>query len=446
MFDAIDLQPHVMAALAASPSLLALLSGIPCVFLHDAHRTAVLGSPSPRESRIVHQPDKPPWFPRAQRASVTGMIERAPFAMLHAILIPQLPAGAVLHSSLSAPPPPLPSVRLPLLHTLRLSVIEQHDEPMEHTAASMQPLALLPLLRTLVIDELEGGMDYTGFRFLCSLPLAHLDLHGVHITPTATITAMSESDEALYPVTNTWSVLRLPTFDPAVWLTDAMLDTLLEQYITSDATAASGLRYISLETPQPAAAFARLAAVRTLRSMDVRLQPRHGVPTDTGALPVDALLSHQLLPTLPNLRHLRIRNNLPVHGGQPLGTAEQHVTPSLPYIQLLTGLLAAAARPQPQPPASVGLPCRLRASLLPLLPAAHIRVHSVGGHACGRGRSTHAADTDAYTAAPAHSAAADARPSARRADDAASVQCDAAGLPSDRAFPTAVPCAALDWT
>jgi len=353
-FDAIDLQPHVMATLAASPPLLHLLGNITCIMLNDAHRAIVQRQPQPppqssppQSSRVHHTPSKPAWFPRAQRVSMTGMVERSPFALLHSMLVPQPPPAS--HASLSSP---LPSVRLPFIHTLRLSVIEQLGEPMEHTVASLQPLTLLPFLRTLVIDELEGGMDYAAFRFLCSLPLTHLDLHGVDIAPTSSSASSSVApgDDAVserLPVTDTWCVVRLPTFDPAVWLTEAMLDTLLEPYLGRD-QAAEGLRYISLETPQPASVFSRLAAVRTLQSIDLRLQPRMGVPMDSGALPVAPFLSPSnsppshmrpslSLPSLPNLRHLRIRNNLPARNDLPHVTAyESRVTPALPYVQLLT--------------------------------------------------------------------------------------------------------------
>ena len=372
-YDAIDLQPHIMAVLAASPPLLHLLGNISCVMLHDAHRAVVQRQSqppppppqsTPQSSRVQHQPSKQAWFPRAQRVSMTGMVEQSPFALLRSMLVPQPPPlSTATISSLSLPP--LPSVRLPLIHTLRLSVIEQLGEPMEHTAASLQPLTLLPLLRTLVIDELEGGMDYAAFRFLCSLPLTHLDLHGVHVTP-ATVTSSSSSggvetgDEAAIErlaVTDTWRVLRLPTFHPAVWSTEVMFDTVLEAYTGRDSDmAAAGLRYISLETPQPALVFSRLAAVRTLQSIDVRLQPRLGVLADSGAvdLPVAPFLTSSTcpstarwpsppppppppLPSLPHLRHLRIRNNLPARGDLPRVVASQHpVTPSMPYTQLLT--------------------------------------------------------------------------------------------------------------
>ena len=334
-FDAIDLQPHIMSALLASPPLRLLLANISCVMLHDAHRA--IAQRQAQSSRVHHEASKQPWFPRAQRVSMTGMIERSPFALLHSLLVPQPPSPSAL--------------RLPLIHTLRLSVIEQIGEPMEHTAVSLQPLALVPQLRTLVIDELEGGMDYSAFRFICSLPLSHLDLHGVHVTPTTVISTgvvregEAEVTEGL-PVTDTWCVLRLPTFDPAVWLTDAMLDTLLQPYLGRE--NAAGLRYISLETPQPGPVFSRLAAVRTLQSLDVRMQPRMGVPTYSGALPVAPLLSpsispsssnarSSLSPSLPNLRHLRIRNSLPARSDVRHFVAPEHrVTPALPYAQLLT--------------------------------------------------------------------------------------------------------------
>ena len=355
-FDGIDLQPRVMLALAASPPLLRLLANLACVQLHDAERSAVQ-----RQSRVLHHPSKQAWFPRAQRVAMTGMVESSPFALLHSMLVPQPPptSPTASHWLPSSPPPPLPLVRLPLLHTLRLNVVQQRcSEPREHTLASMQPLALLPLLRTLVVDELEGGMDYAAFRFVCSLPLSHLDLHGVHVTPTATpVEEAAEAAAERLPVTDTWRVLRLATFDPKVWSIDVMLDTLLQPYMgqvvcaaAPEAAACAGLQYISLETPQPGLAFSRLAAVRTLRSLDVRLQPRRRVPSDSGALPVAPFLlpsdrattatsPHLLrsLPALRYLRHLRIRNNLPAQSGAPhVPSHESRVTPALPYMQLLT--------------------------------------------------------------------------------------------------------------
>ena len=335
--DAIDLQPRILSFLAASATVRAMLCNVACVMLRDADRAVQRQATS---SRVQHQPSRPAWFPRSTRVSLTGMVERSPFALLHTMLVPQPPSPP--HSLLSPLVPP--TVRLPLLHTLRLSVIEQLGEPMEHTAASLQPLSLLPLLRTVVIDELEGGMDYEAFRFLCSLPLTHLDLHGVHVTPT-TLTTGRTSDEERLPVTDTWSVLRLPSFDPAVWLTDAMLDTLLGPYIGQE--RACGLRYISLETPQPAPVFSRLALVRTLQTLDVRFQPRLGVPTHSGALPIGPFLlpppptspslkttSSPFLPSLPHLRHLRIRNQLPARNDLP--NLDIRVTPAVPYVRLIT--------------------------------------------------------------------------------------------------------------
>ena len=356
IFDAIDLQPHVMAALVASPSLLDLLSSIPCVLLQDTDRAAAARQAQAQQSRVRHQPSKQPWFPRAQRVALTGMIEHTPFELLHSMLVPQpqspnTPTEAATALSLPPPPPPA-SVRLPWIHTLRLSVVEQ-SEPMEHTAASLQPLALLPLLRTVVIDELEGGLDYAAFRFLCSLPLDHLDLHGVHVTPAAphaadAVGSKHEASAEQPPVTDTWRVLRLPTFDPAVWLTDAMLNALLEPYV-GRASSSAGLRYISLVTPQPTPAFRRLAAVRSLQSLDMRLQPRLGVPNDSGALPVSPFFSPPAwvctsaawpvvaLPSLPHLRHLRLRNNLPARSDAPPNAGgDGRVTLVTPYIDLLT--------------------------------------------------------------------------------------------------------------
>ena len=335
IFDAIDLQPAIMSVLLASPSLRHLLCNLTCVLLHDADRAASVQREA-LTSRVHHQPSRPAWFPRTQRVAITGMVERSPFALLHTMLVPQ-------------PLPLPPSSRLPLLHTLRLSVIEQLGEPMEHTASSLSPLLLLPLLRTLVIDELEGGMDYAAFRFLCSLPLAHLALHGVHVTPTTTTSGTSDETvaEQLPAITDTWSVLRLPTFDPAVWLTEEMLDTLLEPYV-GRGSATAGLRYISLDTPQPVPVFRRLAAVRTLQSFDLCLQPRRGVPTGSGALPVEPFLASpicpstaswpvQSLPSLPHLRHVRIRNNLPARIDLPYVVGSDcRVTSATPYVRLIT--------------------------------------------------------------------------------------------------------------
>ena len=349
--DSILLSPPLIDALTASPALRLLLAGVRGLLLRDgdgddederkgeAVPSSIFASQAPeRWETPVLLPDRLSKllqsFSRVQCLSLTRLVDPVPLKLLDALLLETTSAQSNSTQQqvdmVDAAPMPAPSpavMRFPFLHTLRLTVSSYMHHPtavgVHRNAATFRPLSLLPSLRTLVFEESLPGIDYNAMRYLCSLPLTHLDLSQVTVRPTVTLaTAMEvtpvdsdERDAALLPITSTWRLVRLPTTSSAVWPSEVvMLDTVLKQYV--DRIAAGGLEFLTLSTNQPHEALTRLASIRSLHSLELLLHraPNRGVPAAAAAAAAvgesfDFAPLYSPQPLLSHLRHLRLQDH-----------------------------------------------------------------------------------------------------------------------------------------
>ena len=347
IYDTIVLSPDLVAALYASAHLRHLLSSVRGVLLRDDDDSL----PDDMQSQQSHHThySQQPWmtspvlfrglvsellagFSRVQCLSLTKLFDPVPRNLLDALLLSSPPLSqweAHVETDdndcdLPASPSASPSgvVRFPFLHTLRLTIAAISDRPstMEmaahSTVVTLLPLSLLPHLRTLVLEEPYTGIDYSALRFLCSLPLTHLDLSRTAVRPTVVqaevqAEAVARADietaaAAVLPVTRTWKILRLPAIGLGVWPSVAtMFDKLLHPYM--DRGAADGLEYIALATTHPQEALIYVRALQSLRSLEFVLYSARDRQME-GSVDYSPLLTPQL--ALPNLRHLRLEDKM----------------------------------------------------------------------------------------------------------------------------------------
>ena len=192
---------------------------------------------------------------------------------------------------------------LPRLTSLHIRFRYQQT-PTARPQAFWSPLSSLSELRTLVVSQPGLQLDYSTFRFLCSLPLVHFDLAAVEVVASNDGAAGPEPVQPT--VTDTWQLLRLPCCGQPPMADEclAVMDQHCARVSHSDpsgpASSPPRLRYLSLHACHWPDTVRRLVTLSSsLISLELHqphssFTPLSLLDTDTGN------------PRLPHLQHLSI--------------------------------------------------------------------------------------------------------------------------------------------
>ena len=240
----------------------------------------------------------------------------------------------------------------PLLHSLHVEVDKGSQQAkLMLDAAFIRPLLSLPSLHTLQLSNFHGfDVDWTAFRLLFTLPLAHLNLSGltlnIPVTAQRFLAGADNSDDARRPIAVTWQVLKLPDIRTPVASRAEIMDALLQHYVDDGVgdTRRGELSHIGVRNVVTRDEVAILARLSTLRALELRpaqptidLEPLYTTSATTSSscsIPLSSSTSSSNavlpLPPLPLLRHLSITNyacdrDYPLTEREMLNIVQEHI-------------------------------------------------------------------------------------------------------------------------